>query len=199
MGKRSDFKRVERDLYDTPAAAVQPLLPWLKPHTPFIEPCYGNGALRRSLEAAGHRFVGGFDLPIDAREHQYGVALGELFITNPPSWGRPRELHPLIENLSNQAPTWLLMSADWLFNKSSGPMIWRLRQIVAVGRVKWIADSRYTGKDNAAWLLFDAHATGFRFVGRTCSERKDQSTPSRNVSVNASCGSRAVRPTSRRR
>jgi hypothetical protein len=168
MGKRSQFDRLPSDLYDTPAAAVEPLLRWLEPHTAFIEPCYGNGVLRDALEASGHRFVGGFDLPIDARAHSYGVKPGEIFITNPPSWGRPRELHPLIENLSDQAPCWLLMSADWLFNQSSGPLTKRLRRIVAVGRVKWIPGSKYVGKDNVAWLLFDRWRSrrGATFIGR---------------------------------
>jgi hypothetical protein len=168
MGKRSWFPRVDRDLYNTPLKAVGPLLPWLTPETSFIEPCYGEGALRRALEGAGHRFVCGFDLPIDAREHHYGAKPGEVFITNPPYWGRPRELHPLILNLSDQAPTWLLMSSDWLFNKTSGPLTKRLRRIVAIGRVKWIPDSPHVGKDNCAWLLFDRPSRGLRFfIGRT--------------------------------
>jgi hypothetical protein len=167
MGKRSTFKRVARDLYNTPAEAVRPLLGWLQRGTPFIEPCYGEGALRRALEAAGHHFRGGFDLPFDARGYSYGVQQGEIFITNPPYWGQPDDLHPLILNLSNQAPTWLLMSSDWLFNQSSGELAAkRLRRIVAVGRVKWIPGSKYTGKENAAWLLFYKHGRRATFVGR---------------------------------
>ena len=167
MGKRSTFERIARDLYDTPAKAVEPLLPWLEPQTLFVDPCYGRGAIRHALAAHGHLFCGGFDLPIDAREHDYGMKPEEFFITNPPFWGRRAQLHPLIENLSDQAPTWLLMSADWLFNRSSGPLTRRLRRIVAVGRVKWIPNSPHVGKDNAAWLLFDRPAArvGF-FVGR---------------------------------
>lgn len=166
MGKRSAFERNPHDLYNTPAKAVEPLLPWLKPMTPFLEPCVGEGALARVLEASGHHFCGGFDLPIDARVHSYGIVLGAIFITNPPYWGQPADLHPLIENLSDQAPTWLLMSADWLFNKTSGPLTRRLRRIVAVGRVKWIPGSRYTGKENAAWLLFDRPRRAGFFIGR---------------------------------
>ena len=165
MSKRSDFARIPRDLYNTPAKAVEPLLRILKPKTLFVEPCYGVGALRGALTARGHLFCGGFDLPIDAREHNYRMKSPEFFITNPPYWGKPNDLHPLIENLSNQAPTWLLMSADWLFNQSSGPLTKRLRRIVAVGRVKWIPDSPYVGKDNAAWLLFERQANQRFFVG----------------------------------
>lgn len=172
MGKRSDFARIPKDKYDTPARAVEPLLRQLKPKTLFVDPCYGAGALRFALAAAGHLFCGGFDLPIDARAHDYGMKDGEFFITNPPYWGQPDDLHPLIENLSRQAPTWLLMSADWLFNESSGPLTKRLRRIVAVGRVKWIPDSPHSGKDNAAWLLFDRRARFACFVGRNAPRRE---------------------------
>jgi hypothetical protein len=167
MGKRSNFDRLPRDLYNTPAEAVAPLLRWLKPKTHFIEPCCGQGALARALEQAGHRCIGGFDLPNDARVLRYCMAASEVFITNPPYWGRPRELHPLIENLSDQAPTWLLMSSDWLFNVSSGPLTKRLRRVIAVGRVKWIPGSPHVGKDNAAWLLFDRNADQAIFTGRS--------------------------------
>lgn len=168
MGKRSDFARIDRDLYNTPPEAVAPLLRCLQPQTRFWEPCYGEGWLAAVLKAVGHRFLGGFDLPIDARSHRYGeLAPGEVFITNPPYWGKRRDLHPLIRNLSDQAPTWLLMNSDWLFNVSSGPLTRRVQRIIAVGRVKWIPDSRNTGMENAAWLLFDGKAehSGF-FVGR---------------------------------
>lgn len=52
MGKRSDFERKPRDLYETPPEAVQPLLPHLCPQTRFIEPCAGAGALVDALQAA---------------------------------------------------------------------------------------------------------------------------------------------------
>ena len=31
-----------------------------------------------------------------------------------------------------------------------------LVKIVSVGRVKWIPDSKMTGKDNCCWYLFDS-------------------------------------------
>jgi hypothetical protein len=167
LGKRSTFTRVARDLYQTPEEAVRPLLRWLPRGTPFIEPCCGEGALARSLEASGHRCMGAYDLPTDARSHRYGVKQGVIFITNPPFWGQPKDLHPLIENLSDQAPTWLLMSADWLFNQSSGPLAAkRMRRIVAVGRVRWIPGSPHVGKDNCAWLLFYKYGRRATFIGR---------------------------------
>jgi hypothetical protein len=167
MGKRSDLKRRPQDAYATPAAAVAPLLRCLAPPTLFYEPCAGEGFLVGHLKRAGHICVGACDLPIDARTHRYDILADEIFITNPPYWGRPRDLHPLIVNLSGQAPTWLLMPADWLHNLSSAPLMPRLRAIVSVGRVKWIPDSPFTGKDNCVWLRFSAEsAMPARFVGR---------------------------------
>ena len=55
MGKRSDFERIPRDLYPTPAKGVQPLIPYLRAAgiRSFAEPCCGNGDLVRHLEGYG--------------------------------------------------------------------------------------------------------------------------------------------------
>jgi hypothetical protein len=148
-----------------------PLLPWLPPRSRFIEPCAGAGKLVEHLTRAGHVPVLSLDLPVDARTARYRVAAGEMFVSNPPFWGCPKDLHPLIENLSNQAPAWLLLSADWLHNKSSAPLMPRLRMIVSIGRIKWIEGSLFAGKDNAVWCLFDRPSgVPTIFVGRTISE-----------------------------
>jgi hypothetical protein len=52
MGKRSDFERVEKDFYATPAKAVAPLLRWLPHASLFVEPCIGDGRLADHLIAA---------------------------------------------------------------------------------------------------------------------------------------------------
>jgi hypothetical protein len=167
MGKRSQFPRIERDNYETPAPAVEPLLPHLKSATRFVEPCCGAGILAGHLKRAGHVLVGAFDLPVDATSNFYDIPPGVVFITNPPLWGR-RDLFQIIRNLSDQAPTWLLMSGDWLFNASSGPFMPRARVVVAIGRVKWIPDSKFTGKDNAAWFKFTRPSDEPTiFIGRT--------------------------------
>ena len=57
MGKRSNFERRERDFYPTPAKAVAPLIPILRGIRTFAEPCCGDGALVRHLEALGLRCV----------------------------------------------------------------------------------------------------------------------------------------------
>ena len=171
MGKRSDFDRIERDSYFTPYEAAKPLLPHLAPGTRFEEPCCGDGALIGHLEKHGHRCVGWSDIVPqcpDALEMDallYVNCVGDCFITNPP-WSRDI-LHPMIAHLSAIAPTWFLLDADWMHTKQSAPYMKWCRKIVSVGRVKWIPDSKMTGKDNAAWYLFDVRSDGVtEFWGR---------------------------------
>jgi len=62
MGKRSSFERVPRDFYPTPLAAVPPLIPHLGGVRRLAEPCCGDGALVRHLEAHGLRCVHASDI-----------------------------------------------------------------------------------------------------------------------------------------
>lgn len=172
MGKRSDFARVERDFYPTPAEAVRPLLPHLKIPTRFTEPCAGDGALIDHLVAVGHKCATAWDIEPQREDIDRQDALQRLvgnidcFITNPP-WTRSF-LHPLIVHLSNQHPTWLLFDADWAHTRQATPYLNRLRKIVAVGRIKWIPGSKFTGKDNCAWHLFGLPSDRpTEFYGRT--------------------------------
>jgi hypothetical protein len=171
MGKRSSFERIPRDFYPTPWEAVISLAKILPSGTTFVEPCAGDGTLIRHLEAFGHRCLRAFDIEpqraeielADARDLMFYRA--ECFITNPP-WSR-HLLHPIIENLSRQLPTWLLFDADWMHTRQSAPFIPHLRKIVSVGRVKWIPDSPFTGKDNCCWYLFDQTSEApAQFIGR---------------------------------
>lgn len=172
MGKRSDFERVPRDFYPTPLSAVVPLLAHLPVHSYYQEPCAGDGALARWLRRENHVVVSGSD--IDPRAHwvvqQDAITVvadpqAQFFITNPP-WDR-KVLHPIIVNLSAQLPTWLLFDADWMHTRQAAPFMPLLRKVVSVGRVKWIPDSPFTGKDNCCWYLFDAHSDSpAMFVGR---------------------------------
>jgi hypothetical protein len=158
MGKRSDFERKPRDFYPTPLAAVLPLLPHLPQGFSYVEPCAGDGALCRAL---GRDPVFACDISpqwdgaikADAMLLTAPLMWADFIITNPP-WDR-KILHPMIERFSDFCPTWLLFDADWMHTKQSAPFMPRLRKIVSVGRVKWIPDSKMTGKDNCAWYLFD--------------------------------------------
>lgn len=164
MGKRSDFERVPRDFYPTPPEAVVPLLRHLATGTQYAEPCAGDGSLIDALGLAGHICVDAWDIEprrggisrqdaLTLDPHSWDQDPIACFITNPP-WDR-KVLHPLIVHLSDQAPTWLLFDADWMHTRQSSPFLPRLRKIVSVGRVKWIPDSKMTGKDNCCWYLFD--------------------------------------------
>jgi hypothetical protein len=176
MGKRSSFPRLDRDNYPTPYKATTPLLECLKPRTKFIDPCCGAGCLVAHFESAGHVCVGRYDLPdrdvVSARYDD--VEPDAIFLTNLP-WRRD-VLHPAIINLSNERPLWTLLDAGWLFTMQAAPFIARLRGIVAVGRLKWIPDSKHTSKDDAAWMLFDRprpnETAVIHFVGRSASTRR---------------------------
>ena len=170
MGKRSNFERNPRDFYPTPKEAVIPLLPHLPEKGLFAEPCAGDGRLIEHIEEltslSGYwmtdiephaDFIGNGDALTDK------IVGCDICITNPP-WDR-KILHPLIDNLSNQLPTWLLFDADWMHTKQSVPYIKMCSKIVSVGRIKWFGNM--TGKDNCALYLFDREANNTIFYGRT--------------------------------
>lgn len=168
MGKRSEFKRVERDYYPTPFKAVLPLLPFLHSGASFWEPCAGDGRLIGHLNGhAACRFSSDIEpqgkgiVSIDAlnMEDGRGTALRDAFgfdciITNPP-WNR-KILHPMIETFAAIAPTWLLFDADWSHTQQASEYLHLCSHIVAIGRVRWIEDSNSVGKDNACWYRFSA-------------------------------------------
>lgn len=170
MGKRSDFARRPQDAYFTPPAAVEPLFAHLPPHSTFIEPCAGDGALIRALESRGHVCVQAFDLTPAAPGIEVGDALTEslveadFIITNPP-WTR-QILHPMIERFRRHAETWLLFDADWMHTRQAAPYMEHCEAIVSIGRVKWIPGSKSVGKDNVAAYRFSGSRGKTVFYGR---------------------------------
>lgn len=166
MGRRSDFPRRPMDSYETPANAVIPLMPFIEGLSTFAEPCAGRGKLVAALEAKGLRcsYQGDILYGEDAlATTDYGDC--DVIITNPP-WTRPI-LHPLILHFQKIAPTWLIFDADWMHNVQAAPFLDQCSHIVAIGRLKWMAKSDNTGKDNVAWYRFDhRHSGGPKFYGR---------------------------------
>jgi len=173
MGKRSDFARKPRDFYRTPVEAVAPLIPYIADVQTFCEPCAGDGALIRSVSAIGLQCVSAYDIEptgvgIDVHDalllEERHLKGADTIITNPP-WDRSI-LHPLIVQLSDLRPTWLLFDADWMHTKQSTQFLPRLRKIVSIGRVKWF--DKTAGKDNSCWYLFDKQSdpNATRFYGR---------------------------------
>ncbi len=171
MGRRSNFERIPKDKYRTPLAALGPIMPYLAGIKTYVEPCAGDGRLIRWLEQRGIRCVWGCDIdpdatgiPIaDARRVQLPKA--DMAFTNPP-WTRAL-LHPIIQNLSRQMPTWLLFDAAWMFTDQAGAMLDHCSDIVAIPRQKWIPDTDDGAKDDCCWYLFDhRHTGGPKFHGR---------------------------------
>jgi hypothetical protein len=170
MGKRSDkFERNLRGFYPTPVSAIRPLLGHLRQAVQFDEPCAGDGALIQHLEAAGHSLAFASDIHPMAKGIAKCDAInldrcnGDIFITNPPWPEQNRRGEPVLSiltHLSSLAPAWLLLPADFAHNVYFGEVENRCRRIVSVGRVKWISDSKHSGKDNSAWYLFDDDDTG---------------------------------------
>jgi hypothetical protein len=165
MGKRSNFERRKNDFYPTPYEAVLPLLQSLRTGTHYIEPCVGADDLCNHLSVHSHVCVASYDLPIDATTERYDVTRADCFITNPP-WTR-QILHPMIDNLRQQLPTWLLFDASWMHTRQAIPYLPYCAKIVSIGRVKWIPDSKYSGKDDSCWYLFVKDRVQTKFYGRT--------------------------------
>lgn len=160
MGKRSDFEKIEKDAYMTfDPRAVRPLVEYYgKMALSYYEPCAGNGDLIKLLNKY---FCAGYsDIELDARTTKYQTS-ANFFITNPP-WTRDI-LHPIIDNLRNQLPTWLLFDADWMFTAQSNPYMKYCAIVLPIGRLKWIPGTNDVGKDNCAWYLFLKDKTACTF------------------------------------
>lgn len=175
IGKRSNFIRYERDFYPTPLAAVKPLIDHLDDYNTFAEPCAGDGALidhiyeldsiLRCLWASDIEPQKSGIKQFDALELTYNDLKDcDVIVSNTP-WDR-KLLHPMIDHFRVLKPTWLLFDSDWCYTKQSAPYMKYCSDIVAVGRVKWIPDSKMTGKDNCAWYKFVEQPTSTTFHGR---------------------------------
>jgi hypothetical protein len=168
MGKRSSFERIERDAYQTiDPKAVAMLIPHLRGVKTFAEPCAGAGYLVGQLQDAGLvcTYEGDIAYGYDALTHGFDENSFDVIISNCP-WERSI-LHAMIMRFMQMAPTWLLFDADWAHTKQSAPFIDQCSHIVSVGRLKWIPDTKMTGKENCAWYRFHAqHTGGPKFIGR---------------------------------
>lgn len=170
MGKRSDFERIDKDLYRTiDPRAVGALNPHLCHNTKFAEPCSGYGDLRARLECFGHECTWGSDIEdhhvittnvVDAlRLSKFDLSDSECIITNPP-WSRPI-LHAMIDHFTEIAPyAWLLFDSDWAHTRQSAPYMQKCTDIVSVGRLIWIPGTTTSGKDNCAWYRFSKEKDG---------------------------------------
>lgn len=157
MGKRSDFTRLKGDTYYTidkkAVAVLQPFAEVDQADKKFVEPCCGQLHLVNDLCDHGWTCTGIGDIEdgrdfFDWKQNDVGDS---IIITNPP-WTR-EILHSMIEHAADIArASWFLFDADWIHTKQAKPLLQKyITDIVSVGRLKWIPDSKMTGKDNCAW------------------------------------------------
>lgn len=187
--RRLGLPRRERDNYPTPFKAVEPLLPHLRPRTRFIEPCAGAGFLVEHLVRAGHMCVAHFDDDAETK-HYRELGPGVIAITNPPPDRGP--MHAIIENLSNQAPTWLLVDSDWLFTQQAVPYLPRIQDVVVIGRMRMIEGTKYAGFDNYCWIRFGRPCPSgqaqFRLFGQLAAGRSRKTTAVLPITLNRRAG-----------
>lgn len=175
MSKRTPgLPQRPRGFWPTPRPAVVPLIPYLPPRARYGEPCAGAGDLIDHLSELwpGGDLIWATDIQpersdisrIDALEipspvASVHVARVDLWITNPP-WPRIGQKGDpalsIILHLMTIAPVWALLPWDFGANDYFRALIGQCSDIVPVGRVKWIPDSRSAGVDNCAWFRLDA-------------------------------------------
>lgn len=127
MGKRSEFRRLKADCYDTfDPKPVERLLPFLHGVTTFVEPCAGRGDLKDQLEDAGLLCT----LAMDKEPRADGIyqmdALddwerghADVIITNPP-WTRVL-LHEMIIHFQKRSPHGFCLILTGLLHSSRNP------------------------------------------------------------------------------
>ena len=169
MGKHSLVKENRpRDFWATvDPDAVKPLIPYIL-NSNYAEVCIGDGDLVK-LIGLNANCVWGSDVNGDpftyqcpaedlTEEDMRGV---DYIITNPPfSW---EMLEPMLKVLPKLKPTWLLLPADFMHNKRSGPYMKKCKLILSVRRLYWVPEDGgkgVKGKDNYCWFLFDDDHTG---------------------------------------
>lgn len=117
----------------------------------YSEPCCGEGHLIAWLVNYGFRCTHASDLRLG--RNALDVVCPDPVITNPP-WTR-EILHNLILHWLGTVPfCWLVFDADWAYTKQSKHLLRYCSDVLAVGRVKWIENSKHQAMDSCAWYRF---------------------------------------------
>lgn len=172
MGRRSNFPRISKDLYSTPAMALPPLLFHLPRPVRYVEPTAGNGALIRGLAAHGH--ICELAIDIDPADSSIvcrdalsltadDVVDVDMIIGNLPwTWS---SFEPLLEHLLTlDRPIWILRDTQWLFNRRSMALVARCGMVQPTRRLRWIPNTKNTAKDDSAWHFFPPGFIGAPFL-----------------------------------
>lgn len=162
----TNFIRLENNFYCTfDEKAHHSLNNHLPKNSTFVEPCAGYGDLIDGLEKFGHKCIFASEL-IDRPESpkkwllkdaltltENDVKDADFIITNPP-WER-KILHLMIDHFRHLKPTWLIFEADWAHTKQSIPFMKYCSDIVSIGRMKWIRNSKHGGLKDCCWYKFN--------------------------------------------
>lgn len=153
--KGKGYTRRALDAYDSPRAAVVPLLRVLSYGTEYTEPCAGKGNLLTVLDAYGHSCIDAYDLSPRGDFIRQADAMTEapngIVITNPPF----DKLDTLLRHWLNTADAvWLLHPAPKLFNKNFAWAIPHLTTVVPIGRVIWIEGTKDGGYVDYVWACY---------------------------------------------
>lgn len=177
----SGYERESRDFYATPPYVTEALLRHVKFRGPVWEPCCGDGAMSKVLEAHGYDVHStdiaerGYGIPgVDFMEtHQVPAGCRSL-VTNPPYGdsgshaGQSRSplamlnflRHALTLTASVDGQLALLVRLQWIAGKrvadvmSAAPFS---KVIVLTKRIQWfdMGERTNNGQHHHAWVVFD--------------------------------------------
>lgn len=174
MGRRSDFEKIPKGKYYTwDERAGIALRPFIEEGATCIEPCAGSGDLIDQIKYLNWQRASDIEPTKDHIEQKNALSytnedlIGIDYIVTNPDWDR-KFLHPAIEHFASKIPTWFLIDAPWLFNKSSGYYVNKyLTDVVPIGRLKWIRNTTMSAKDDCIWACFRPDKSEpTRFFGR---------------------------------
>lgn len=170
MGRRSDFKKIEKDRYFTwdPRAYAQ-VEHIFRRIGSYVEPCAGGGDMMQKLTELGLDCLMASDIEPTKPKHQglrrirakdyvepevwEAATAADCIITNPP-WTR-EHLHPFISwCVATGTPAWLLIDSNWAMTKQARPYLKHCSHIIPTARLKWIEDTTDSAKDDTAWYRF---------------------------------------------
>jgi len=169
--KPGAFKLVPNEKYNTPPAAIDPLIPYLRRSgvKTFVEPCAGDGWLMQYLVKKGFVCVNAGDIShtpsTDARDttawRKEAYIGADAVVTNTP-WSHKLMVEIMLAQ-TRHVPGWFLINSDWIFTKQSADIMKaRCTDIVPIGRVKWFDNK--VGFDNCAWVRMTAFKQPDQFV-----------------------------------
>ena len=199
---QSNFERNSRDFYPTPYKAVLPLTNYIgHKSVTYVEPFAGDGALiKHFMKASDNNMMCIYASDIEPlvtaigdtnhpkgyntiEEADYRDVCGTLsdtydfdhFISNPP-WINSKssgfQRLNIIHTLASIKPTWLLLKGAYAFNENMSDVMSFCTDIIPIGRVKWIPDSKHTDTEDSAWFKFDKQATLTHLTGPVLHPRK---------------------------